>query len=96
VKEMRGTKTGKVYKFQSDITLMSAVEEDSNSGFCIFCGDEHYGIEPDAKAYKCESCQHAKGVYGAEQLIVMGLYYSDGTAAIPASDLVKSATEDDK
>ncbi len=38
-----------------------------NPGFCIVCGAEAEGVEPDAREYECESCgEHA--VYGAEEL----------------------------
>ena len=41
-------------------------------GFCIACGDEAGGVEPDARKYECESCgKHA--VYGAAELVLMGL-----------------------
>lgn len=40
-------------------------------GFCVSCGAEVDGVEPDAREYKCESCgEHA--VYGAEELLLMG------------------------
>lgn len=45
---------------------------DNNIGFCIKCGAERDGCEPDAQKYKCEECG-AKAVYGAEQILVMGL-----------------------
>jgi hypothetical protein len=35
--------------------LMSAVEADDHMGFCIECGEEAYGVEPDARKYQCES-----------------------------------------
>ena len=41
-------------------------------GFCISCGDEAYGVEPDACKYPCESCGK-NTVYGAEELVLMGL-----------------------
>ena len=41
-----------------------------NVGFCIKCGEEQDGCEPDARKYPCESCG-AKAVYGAEQLLLM-------------------------
>jgi len=40
-------------------------------GACIACGEEAYGVEPDARGYECEECGAAK-VYGAEELIMMG------------------------
>jgi hypothetical protein len=41
-----------------------------NPGFCIKCGAEAEGVEPDARRYECESCGEA-GVYGAEELLIM-------------------------
>jgi hypothetical protein len=43
-----------------------------NGGFCIGCGAESGEVEPDARRYTCESCGEKK-VYGAEELLVMGL-----------------------
>jgi predicted RNA-binding Zn-ribbon protein involved in translation (DUF1610 family) len=51
-------------------TVMSAVESGDSVGFCVACGAEAYGVEPDARKYKCESCGQAK-VYGAEELLMM-------------------------
>lgn len=42
------------------------------NGLCVFCGEEAFGVEPDARKYECESCGK-KGVYGAEELLMMGL-----------------------
>ena len=53
--------------------VMEAVESDEYQGFCIECGDEAYGVEPDARQYKCESCG-AFAVYGAEEILIGGLY----------------------
>ena len=40
-----------------------------NPGFCIKCGFEQDGCEPDAREYRCENCgEHA--VFGAEELII--------------------------
>lgn len=43
-----------------------------NPGFCVYCGEEQDGCEPDARGYECESCGK-RGVYGAEELILMGV-----------------------
>lgn len=43
-------------------------------GFCLACGKTQSGVEPDARRYTCESCGAPK-VYGAEQLVVMGLVF---------------------
>ena len=46
---------------------------DNNSeGRCLACGDEAYGVEPDARQYECESCGEPK-VYGLAELLMMGL-----------------------
>jgi len=41
-----------------------------NPGFCVACGEDAEGVEPDAERYECEVCG-AKAVYGAEQLLLM-------------------------
>lgn len=41
-----------------------------NPGFCVACGFEQDGCEPDARNYKCESCGEHK-VFGAEELLLM-------------------------
>lgn len=50
--------------------LEDAIED--QGGFCTACGAEAYGIEPDARQYDCEACG-AAAVYGAEELVIMGL-----------------------
>lgn len=40
-----------------------------NPGFCIECGNEQGGCEPDARGYRCESCGALKGVYGCDELL---------------------------
>ena len=41
----------------------------SSPGFCVDCGEEADGVEPDATKYRCESCG-ARAVYGAEELLM--------------------------
>lgn len=41
-----------------------------NPGFCLACGEEAEGVDPDAEEYGCESCGENR-VYGAEQLLLM-------------------------
>jgi len=52
--------------------IISAVEDShsslSNPGFCIACGEDADGCEPDAERYECDSCGK-RAVYGAEQLL---------------------------
>lgn len=57
--------------------VLCACDAHDNSGWCIECGEEAYGVEPDARGYECEACgKHA--VYGAEELLVCGYYEGDG------------------
>ncbi len=71
-------------------TLTNAVIEDAarrsmfgcdNPGFCIECGAEVDGVEPDARGYDCEACG-AAAVYGACELIGEG----HDTMTAPADD----------
>lgn len=49
--------------------IIGAAEE--NIGFCLSCGADQYGCEPDTERRKCENCGDLQ-VYGAEQIVVMG------------------------
>lgn len=40
-----------------------------NPGFCIACGADADGCEPDAREYECEACGEA-AVYGADELLM--------------------------
>ncbi len=40
-----------------------------NPGFCIACGNEAEGVEPDAERYECEACGEL-AVYGADDLLI--------------------------
>jgi len=58
-----------------NITAGEYAELSANyGGFCVECGDEAYGIEPDARRYECESCE-APAVYGIEELLMMGAVF---------------------
>jgi predicted RNA-binding Zn-ribbon protein involved in translation (DUF1610 family) len=50
--------------------VISAAESGEDMGFCLACGAEAYGVEPDARKYECEECGKAK-VYGAEEILLM-------------------------
>lgn len=78
MREMIGPKTGKKYVVHSISELCQAIERDDCTGFCIHCGFEQSGVEPDAQKYECEACER-RGVYGAEQLVLMGVYYTPKT-----------------
>lgn len=53
--------------------VMAAAESEmfgtDNPGFCIACGEEADGCEPDARGYPCECCG-ARKVYGAQELLL--------------------------
>ena len=51
--------------------LEEALAGDDDRGFCLECGAEAYGVEPDARKYECEACG-AHAVYGAQELLLMG------------------------
>jgi hypothetical protein len=40
-----------------------------NPGFCLLCGAEADGCEPDARGYECESCGE-RAVYGAQEILI--------------------------
>ncbi len=42
-----------------------------NPGFCLACGEDADGCEPDARHYTCEVCSEAQ-VFGAMELLMMG------------------------
>jgi len=67
-------KNGNIQYKSSYKQLERIIESDNTTGFCLACGEENDGVEPDAGKYTCETC-HMPKVYGAEQLILMNLYY---------------------
>ncbi len=42
-------------------------------GFCLVCGTEADGVEPDARHYDCLECEQPQ-VYGAAEILLMGLF----------------------
>lgn len=57
--------------------LQAALEEAEygieNPGFCLACGEQQEGCEPDARGYECECCGEHK-VYGAAEVLLMGAH----------------------
>jgi hypothetical protein len=57
----------------TDEVIAEAMERRMSSlddpGFCLICGTEASGVEPDAQNYVCESCG-AEQVFGVEELIL--------------------------
>lgn len=64
-------------KLPSNLTIeqvTDAVERSmtgtDNPGFCMSCGIEQDGVEPDARHYHCDSCQ-SDMVFGAEEVLLL-------------------------
>jgi hypothetical protein len=61
------------HKSLTDEVIADAVEREmttlDNPGFCLVCGVETEGVEPDARNYKCECCG-AEQVFGAAELLL--------------------------
>lgn len=64
----------KLHKSLTQERIVEAVERNmtslDNPGFCIECGEEAEGCEPDARKYLCEHCGK-RAVYGAQELMFM-------------------------
>lgn len=45
---------------------------DDNIGWCLACGAQEDGVEPDACKLRCSCCDKPK-VYGLSELALMGL-----------------------
>jgi hypothetical protein len=65
------TSRGQYYRPQLDVAEAGG-SLDSSDGFCLACGQTQFGVEPDARAYICESCGKNR-VYGLEELLIMGV-----------------------
>ena len=66
---MSGSFKPMVFPFRK---IEAAISSDDYIGYCILCGYEHTGIEPDARRYPCEECSNNQ-VYGAEEILIMDL-----------------------
>ncbi len=64
------TKSGKT-RYRPVVSEDELLELDT-TGFCVACGAEVLGVEPDARKYECEGCGE-EAVYGLEELLLMGL-----------------------
>jgi hypothetical protein len=62
----------KVHKSITADRVIAAVKNAAgsldNPGFCLACGEDAEGCEPDARGYECEYCGEHK-VYGAEETL---------------------------
>ena len=57
----------------SGAQLEEAIASGDYVGFCLACGEEQDGCEPDARQYECETCGEHQ-VHGAEEILIMGHY----------------------
>lgn len=53
--------------------LLEVLEADNYGGFCLSCGREVWGVEPDAANYLCDHCGDTQ-VYGAETVLLLEEY----------------------
>ena len=62
------------HKSITDQAIIDAVDRRMNDldnpGFCLICGSEADGVEPDARNYTCEACG-AEQVFGADELLLV-------------------------
>lgn len=67
-------KSGRLQFKPSDAALTEIIEGDNATGFCLACGEFVDGVEPDAEGDHCPHCTAPK-VFGAENLMIRGLYF---------------------
>ncbi len=51
-------------------TVFNAIARDDSTGFCVECGAEVGGTEPDREKMRCEACG-LYGVFGAENVLFL-------------------------
>lgn len=60
-------------KLPDNLTLddvADAAGQDDNIGFCLACGEQADGVEPDARNYECECCGKHQ-VFGAPEILLL-------------------------
>ena len=67
---------GNTQYLPSIVEVEAIIAGENDEGLCLACGNWQSGVEPDARQYVCEGCGAAK-VYGAEELLFMGLVYHE-------------------
>lgn len=69
-----------VHKSLTESRVLAAAESEmfgtENPGFCLDCGAEQDGCEPDARHYVCEECGK-RSVFGAAEMVMSGYYHTD-------------------
>ena len=67
-------------QFKPVLSLRSFEQHvEDNTGFCLACGAEIEGLEPDARKCTCPEC-HAPKAFGLEELLLMNLIKIKQTA----------------
>jgi len=71
--------SGRLFEVHESITtkrVLSACEAAAvgldNPGFCLSCGSDADGVEPDAEGHICEGCGES-AVMGAENALIMAV-----------------------
>jgi hypothetical protein len=67
---VQSTRGGRAVKRFTLEQIQEASED--MSGFCLNCGEEAWGVEPDARKYRCEYCGDEQ-VFGTGEILIMGL-----------------------
>ena len=65
-----------VHKNITADAVLEAATSGESAGFCIACGAQTDGVEPDAREYRCDECGQPT-VYGAEELLLEGLVHGE-------------------
>jgi hypothetical protein len=67
---------GDIMEIHSSVTLKRVMDAANrrrttldDPGFCLHCGADAEGVEPDAQEYECEICGETS-VYGAEEILM--------------------------
>ena len=58
---------GKIIAKKFSLAKLERAMSEGSIGFCLACGAEAGGVEPDARRYPCEGCG-LNYVFGAEEI----------------------------
>ena len=68
----------KIHASITEARVLDAMEREmsslDNPGFCLICGADADGVEPDARRYTCEECDEPF-VFGAAEVLMCGYYH---------------------
>jgi hypothetical protein len=66
---IKRNEAGKIIAKKFSMAKLERAVHENGVGFCIACGAEASGVEPDARRYACEGCG-LNFVFGAEELVL--------------------------